>query len=50
MTQALGRVRNAARLKKKERFTALLHHINVDALRTAFYALRRKAAAGVDDH
>lgn len=48
VTQALGRVRNAARLKKKERFTALLHHINVDALRTAFYALRRKAAAGVD--
>ena len=24
------------------------HHINVDALRTAFYALRRKAAPGVD--
>lgn len=48
VTQALDRVRNAARLKKKERFTALLHHINVDALRTAFYALRRKAAAGVD--
>ncbi|CAN7677171.1 group II intron reverse transcriptase/maturase [Pararhizobium sp. LjRoot238] len=48
VTQALDRVRKAARLKKKERFTALLHHINVDALRTAFYALRRKAAAGVD--
>src|SRR3990172_3415848 len=48
VTQALDRVRKAARLKKKERFTALLHHINVDALRTAFRALRRKAAAGVD--
>ncbi|WP_366511228.1 group II intron reverse transcriptase/maturase [Mesorhizobium sp.] len=48
MTQALDRVRQAARLKKKERFTALLHHINVDTLRTAFYALKRKAAPGVD--
>jgi RNA-directed DNA polymerase len=48
VTQALDRVRKAARLKKKERFTALLHHINVDTLRTAFYALKRKAAPGVD--
>src|ERR1700740_877734 len=46
--QALGRVRLAARQRKKERFTALLHHINVDTLRTAFYALKRKAAPGVD--
>src|SRR6516164_8501712 len=30
VTQALDRVRKAARLKKKERFTALLHHITVD--------------------
>jgi hypothetical protein len=44
VTQALDRVRRAARLKKKERFTALLHHITVDTLQTAFYALRRKAA------
>src|SRR5437868_11814266 len=48
VTQALGRVRLAARQRKKEQFTALLHHINVDTLRTAFYALRRKAAPGVD--
>lgn len=48
MTQSLDRVRQAARLRKKERFTALFQHINVDALRTAFYALRRKAAPGVD--
>ena len=48
VTQALDRVRKAARLRKKERFTALLHHVNVDTLRTAFYALRRKAAPGVD--
>src|ERR1700746_198068 len=41
VTQALGRVRLAARQRKKEQFTALLHHINVDTLRTAFYALKR---------
>ena len=48
VTQALGRVREAARQRKKERFTALLHHIGVDTLRQAFYALQRKAAPGVD--
>jgi len=48
VTQALERVRQAARQRKTERFTALLHHVNVDTLRTAFYALKRKAAPGVD--
>src|ERR1700747_2781653 len=48
MSQLLDRVRKAARLRKKDRFTALFHHITVDALRTAFFALRRKAAPGVD--
>jgi RNA-directed DNA polymerase len=36
------------RQRKKERFTALLHHVNVETLGTAFFALKRKAAAGVD--
>jgi RNA-directed DNA polymerase len=48
VTQALDRVRKAARQKKKEQFTSLLHHITVDTLGTAFYALKRKAAAGAD--
>lgn len=48
VSQALDRVRQAARQRRKEQFTALLHHISVDTLRTAFLALRRKAAAGVD--
>ena len=48
VTQALNRVRQAARERKKERFTALLHHINTDTLWTAFHALKRKAAAGAD--
>jgi RNA-directed DNA polymerase len=47
-TQALDHVREAARQRKKERFTALLHHVNVDTRRQAFLALRRRAAAGVD--
>jgi hypothetical protein len=48
VTQALSRVRQAARQRKKERFTALLHQVNVGTLQAAFYALKRKAAAGVD--
>ena len=49
VTQALDRVRKATRQRKKEKFTALLHHINVETLEVAFYALKRKAAPGVDD-
>jgi RNA-directed DNA polymerase len=48
VTQALGRVRQAARLRKQEKFTALLHHVSVETLSVAFYALKRKAAPGVD--
>jgi RNA-directed DNA polymerase len=48
VSQALERVRKAARLKKDEKFTALLHHINLDLLREAFFALKRDAAPGVD--
>src|ERR1700676_174610 len=48
VSQALDRVRQAARQRKKEKFTALLHHVNVDTLLLAFYALRRQAAPGVD--
>src|SRR5665648_56544 len=32
VTQALGRVRQAARQRKKEQFTALLHHISIDTV------------------
>jgi RNA-directed DNA polymerase len=44
----LERVRQVAKQRKKERFTALLHHVTVDLLRDAFLALRRRAAPGVD--
>src|SRR5271165_982916 len=46
VTQSLDRIREAARRRKKGQFTALLHHIDADTLRAAFYALKRKA--GVD--
>jgi RNA-directed DNA polymerase len=45
---ALERIRQAARQRKKERFTALLHHISIDLFRLAFFELKRNAAAGVD--
>jgi hypothetical protein len=48
VSQALDRIRKAAKERKKERFTALLHHVDVPMLRTAFYALRRDAAPGAD--
>jgi group II intron reverse transcriptase/maturase len=48
VSQALGRVRQIAKEKKKAKFTALLHHVDVDLLRLSFYALKRKAAPGVD--
>ncbi len=48
VSQALERIRQAVRQRKKERFTALLHHISVDCLWMAFFALKRDAAPGVD--
>jgi RNA-directed DNA polymerase len=39
VSQALERVRQAARQRKKEKFTALLHHVSVDLLGRAFVAL-----------
>jgi RNA-directed DNA polymerase len=48
VTQALGRIRQAARQSRKERFTTLLHHVNVDLLRSSFFEIERDAAAGVD--
>jgi hypothetical protein len=44
---ALARVRQAARRDRKQRFTALLHHV-YERLRAAYLALKRGAAAGVD--
>jgi len=48
VSQALERIRKVARERKKERFTALLHHINIDLLEEAFFELKANAAPGVD--
>jgi len=44
----LARVRQVARQDKEARFTALLHHVDVDRLRAAYRAIRPAAAPGVD--
>src|ERR1700740_1906752 len=48
MSQGLDGVRKAAREKKQERFTSLLHHVNTALLRDSFYALKRQASPGID--
>src|SRR5919204_6876997 len=49
VSQALERIRQAAkRRKKEEKFTALLHHVSTDLLEKAFYDLKADAAPGVD--
>ncbi len=47
-SSALDRVRQVALKDKEARFTALLHHVDVDRLRAAYWALKPKAAPGVD--
>src|SRR5947207_14705487 len=48
MSQGLDGVRKAAKERKQERFTALLHHLSVALLRESFQALQRQASPGVD--
>ena len=48
VSQALDRIRQAARQRKKEKFTALLHHISPEHLEAAFFELKENAAPGVD--
>src|ERR1700746_1268741 len=48
VSQALARIRQVARQRKKERFTSLFHYLSVELLRLAFFALKRDAAPGVD--
>src|ERR1043165_3376472 len=48
VSQGLSGVRQRAKERKQEKFTALLHHLTVDLLRESYFALQRKAAPGVD--
>ncbi len=48
VSRALDRVREVAQRDKDVRFTALLHHVSLDALVAAYWAINPKAAPGVD--
>src|ERR1700692_741560 len=48
VSQGLSGVRVAAKKRRQERFTALLHHVSADLLLDSYYALKRQAAPGVD--
>lgn len=47
-TSALDRVRRKARAEKEARFTAPLHHVDVDRLRMAFWGVEPKSCDGID--
>jgi RNA-directed DNA polymerase len=44
----LARVREAAKKDRKQKFTALLHHVSIDLLRDSYHSLKKRAAPGVD--
>lgn len=46
---ALDGVRRIAATDKDAKFTALMHHINIDRLKAAYKAINPKAATGVDE-
>ena len=48
VSQGAKRLRQFVRQNPRVRLTTLLHHINVETLRSALYSLRKRAAAGVD--
>ena len=48
VSQAADRIRQFVQREPRERLTALLHHVTVDALRWAFFDLKKDVAAGVD--
>jgi RNA-directed DNA polymerase len=47
-SSALDRVRRRAVGDKEARFSALLHHVDADRLRTAYWAVNPRAATGTD--
>ena len=46
--QGLASVRQVARERKQEKFTALLHHLTINLLGDSFQSIKKDAAAGVD--
>ena len=48
VSQAQGRIRVAVTRNRREKLTALLHHIDINTLRASFLGLKKLAAPGVD--
>ncbi len=48
VSQAVARIRQTVKRNPKDKLTALLHHISVDALCESFHSLKKNVAAGVD--
>ena len=48
VSQAAERIRQHVQREPRARLTTLLHHVTVDALRWAFFELKKNAAAGMD--
>jgi RNA-directed DNA polymerase len=48
VSQALERIRKVAKERKKEKITALFHHLSNELLEQSFFELKEDAAPGVD--
>ena len=48
VSQAQSRIREAVIRNRRDKLTALLHHLTVDVLRESFFGLKKSAAPGVD--
>src|SRR6516165_11907378 len=49
VSRAQSRIREAVTRNRQDELTALLHHVNIDVLRTSFFGLKKTAALGVDE-
>jgi len=49
VSHAQTRIREAVKRNKQEKLTALHHHLTIDVLRAAFFALKKRAAPGIDE-
>ena len=49
VSQAQSRIREAVIRNRRDKLTALLHHLTVDVLRASFFGLKKSAAPGVDE-
>jgi len=49
VSQAQSRIRETVIRNRRDKLTALLHHLTVDVLRASFFGLKKFAAPGVDE-